>query len=358
MREFVVSLLVPMVFCIPASAVPPDLLEDGPALEMVGESTPAGQARAALCAAPDAPAGTYCLKVTFRLHEYRNHGWLDVSCRPSLDFSPTDVRRLWIRAEQPAAFLNIKLVDPDNPAPNHSVSEGPLLLKGKALPAGQWVSLDMAFRGPGRLRDEITYFGFYISTADRRVPLDRDLVFFIGRFHLKPVQRPHWPPKPSKQSAGRWREVWTGSLAAARGWTPVSGKDNQTDHTAHFARGGVEFTADADGWNEFLWSDAGRVKLRPKTTYRFRFDYVVLAPLSGPDNSMFYCLCRAKGTIREDVGWQRWKGTSGAVGTRTCTFTTHDLPGYYLIFGIRHRGGIRIENVCIEEKATPPAKGP
>lgn len=357
MRGTLSSVAISILFCACASADPPDLLGEGVALEMTGESTPAGQVRASLCTAPDAPPDTYCLKVTFRLNEYREHDWIDVSCRPVLDLSKADQWRLWVRAEQPADFLTIKLVDADNPPPNHSVIETSLLRDGKPLPAGEWVPLDMAFHGPGRLRDKVTYFGFYISAADRRIPLDRDLVFYVGRFRLNPVRRPPWPPSPSKRLAAQWRSAWTGPIEPDRGWGLVSGKDNQTDHTGRIVRGGVEFSADADGWNEFLWSNSDKIRLRPKTTYRLRFDYSVLAPLSGPDGATFYCLCRARGTIREDVGWQRWKGATGAVGTRTCTFTTHDLPGYYLIFGVRHHGGIRIDNIRIEENLTPvPAK--
>ncbi|NOY80554.1 MAG: hypothetical protein GXP31_06070, partial [Kiritimatiellaeota bacterium] len=250
-------LLLPWGFQV--HGVLPDLLDDSAALEMTGESLPVGQVRAVLCAAPDGPAGTYSLKLTFRLREYRARNWLDVACRSIRDLSATGNWRLWVRAEQPAAFLNIKVVDADNPPPNHSALEGPLLDAGKPLPGGKWVPLVLNFSGKPASRDRVTYLGFYVSTADRRIPLDRDMVFYVGRFRLKPVKRPPWPPRRSDGRAGRWRTIWDGPLSADRGWRPVSGKDNQTDHTAEFVAGGVEFTADVDGWNEFLWSDPAGV---------------------------------------------------------------------------------------------------
>ncbi len=349
----VATALLALPWFLQAGVAPPDLLDDSTALEMTGESLSVGQARAVVCAAPGAPKGTYSLKLTFRLRHHRARNWLDVACPSLLDLSASDKWRLWVRAEQPAAFLNIKVVDPDNPPPNHSVLEGPLLDGKSPLPAGKWVPLVLSFPGKPTLRDRVTYLGFYISTADRRVPLDRDVVFYVGRFSVKPVKRPAWPPRRSGGQSGRWKTIWDGPLAAGSGWQPVSGKDNQTDHAARFEAGGVEFDADADGWNEFLWSDPARVRFRPKTTYRLRFDYTVLRAPSGPKDAGFYSLCRARGTIREDVGWQRWQGSAGTRGTRVCTFTTHDFPGYFLIFGVRHRGGIRIDRIRIEERRAP-----
>jgi hypothetical protein len=130
----------------------------------------------------------------------------------------------------------------------------------------------------------------------------------------------------------------------------VTGKDKQTAHVAEFADGWVTFDADADGWNEFLWSDPGRLRLDPDQTYRLSFSYDVLAPAEGGTGSdaTFYSLVRSRANpVQSDVGWQRWNDPAGTRGQRTLTFTTLEQPQYYVIFGVRHRGRVRVGNVSL-----------
>ena len=63
---------------------------------------------------------------------------------------------------------------------------------------------------------------------------------------------------------------------------------------------------------------------------------------------MFYFLARAAGTIAHDVGWLRWAEPAGTRGSRVVTFTCDDLPGYYLIWGVRHHGAIRLFNLRLQ----------
>ncbi|MBT3377059.1 MAG: hypothetical protein HN742_33390 [Lentisphaerae bacterium] len=340
-------------------SAPLELVTCERALEFGGEDRPAGTVSTALVAAPDAPPGTHTLEAQFRLTKHQQGDWLDAQLRPSapIDCSGSKATRVWIRAGQPTDYLVLKLVDPDAPGGNHAAFEGALLVDGAPLPADKWVAVDVPLPEQKTRRDGISYVSFYIATSNEAVPLGQDLVFQIGRFPFVPPKRVPWPPRGIDAPVASARVVWEGPLAPSGPWHLVDGKDNQTDHRARFVAGGVEFLADASGWNEFLWSRPEALHLKPKTTYRLQFDYVVLAPPGGGDGATFYSLIRAKGTIREDVGWQRWGGGAGTRGRRLVTFTTNDVPRYHLTLGIRHHGGLRIENIRLLEALTAEGGG-
>lgn len=346
------SVLALAVGVVAAPAVP-DLLTQDLAMEMAGEATQSGSCTADIVHAPGVPPdrGIYTVRLGFRLDQHRAQDWLDCSLHPAppLDLSSSRSARLWVRAEQTSDYLMIKIVDPENPGTNRAALETALLHKGAALPAGTWVPLTLTLPEAPARRDGVTYFGFYISASNKAVPLNTDIVFHVGRFKYELPERPPWPPKPEAGRNRQLRPVFEGPLDVDGPWVRVGGEDNQTDHLARFVDGGVEFHADAPGWNEYLWSDPSRLVLRPLTTCRLQFDYRVLAPPSGGDDAMFYSLVRARGTIREDVGWHRWQGAAGAGGRRVITFTTHDMPDYYLNFGVRHLGAIRLENLRVWE---------
>jgi len=358
-RGALLSAFVLAVTTYGAANPPPDLITSSLALEMAGEQTPSGSATVEIVPAPDAPEGLWSLRLVFRLREHRPGDWLDTSATPTppIDLSANRVWRLWIRSEQPAAYLHIKIVDADNPPPNHSAIETTLTSNGEALPARRWLPLDIALPENPRLRDAVRWFGFYIAASDQRVPLNRDVVFYVGRFRLERPQRPPWPPKRETTGTERWTTVWSGPLEATGPWILVQGRDNQNDHPAEFVNGGVEFDSTANGWNEFLWSDPKRLVLEPGVEYRLSFEYCVLRAPAGRtegDPGYFYSLVRARGTIKEDVGWQKWTGPTGMRGLRFCRFVPHDKPDYYLIFGVRHKGAVRIENLRLERRVTTP----
>ena len=347
----------------PGGRVPPNLVTSDVGLGISGETTPSGTVRAELAPAPDAPKGLWSVRLVYRLREHRRAVWLDAAYVPAppLDLSAHTRWRLWIRAEQPADYLTLKIVDADNPPPNHSALESKITDRGKALPVHRWVPVDVVLPNAAARRDAVTWFGFYIAASNTRVPLDRDLVFYVGRFPLRIPPRAPWPPKKAtKGGTLKWETVWSGPLEAKGPWVLVRGKDNQNDHPARFANGGVEFDSDALGWNEFLWSDPKRLHLTPGVRYRLRFDYHVIRAPEGRtagDDGYFYFLVRARGTIKEDVGWQKWRGFTGTRGMRYCTFIPHALPDYYLIFGVRHRGAVRIENLRIEKAVSEKHDG-
>ncbi|MBN2451385.1 MAG: hypothetical protein JXR77_13420 [Lentisphaeria bacterium] len=339
----------------PLCAARAGLLDGALAAAFAGESTPNGASSCAIVPAPEGPEGAYALRLSYRLDRHQAGDWIDVAMAPAppVDLSAAPSVRLAVRAEQEADFLVLKLVDPQNPGANQAAFEGPLLFQGGALPAARWVELDVPLPAAAARRDGLTYIGFYIAAANAAVPLGRDLVFHVGRFPFTPPSRPPWPPRADGQAPAGARGVFSGPLEPSGPWVLVGGKDNQTDHLAAFRDGGVVFAADAPGWNEFLWSDPRALVLAPRTTYRLQFDYHVLAAPAGGPEATFYSLVRAKDSIREDVGWQRWQGTAGTQGRRLLTFTTHDKPDYHLIFGVRHHGAIRIENIRLEQIQEP-----
>ncbi len=333
--------------CVAAADPPSALIDSANAFRFGGETTTNGACNVAVTPAAELGGDTdYTLRLTFRLKKHAGGDWLDCFYRPAppLDCSASSTVRLWFRAEQPGLWPMVKIVDPDNPGANHSALETDLGSVATDRAAGVWHPLTLTLPASPQRRDDIEYVGFYIAAANEQMPLNEDVVFHVGKFEYVPPPRPVWPPpRVAQQSAATL--VWDGALSREGPWVPVGGENNQTDHLASFEAGGVEFAADANGWNEFLWSDAEKLEIAPSTTYRLQFDYTVQRPASGGSGAVFYSLVRARGTIKEDVGWQRWHGTAGTRGRRIVTFTTRDAAGYYLNFGVRHHGAIRIENL-------------
>ena len=322
---------------------PAELLNAERAMSMTGEALPVGTCRCVLAPSPDVP-GKFSLKLVFHLTDYQPNNWLDARLAPSPPLALDATLPLQIRAEQPTDFLTLKLTDPDNPGANHAAFEQSLGVGDQPLPAGQWVNLAIPLPANPKLRDGIDSIGFYIATFNKSAPLNQDLVFYIGQFDYVPPKRPPWPPEPA--GANTLTPVPLPAIGAAGGpWIAVSGPDNQTDHAARLQQGEARFVADAEGWNEFLHTDPAKLVLKPKTTYTLQFDYRIEDSAHGSADATFYFLVRATGTIQKDVGWQRWNAPPGISGRRVVTFTTLDMPGYFLIWGVRHMGTLVISNI-------------
>ena len=102
-------------------------------------------------------------------------------------------------------------------------------------------------------------------------------------------------------------------------------------------------------WNEFLHSRSGL--FRANEAYRVSFDYKILAR---DENGQFYALFRREGA-NSSAGWRDWQGNPGATGHIELSLVTRKAENYTLIFGIRNRGAIAINNLVI---ATDPAHRP
>ncbi len=328
-----------------ALAAPPALLTSELAMSFGGEQLPSGGCAAAVVPAPGVP-GKYSLRMVFRFDRYQDADWLDVTSQPAPPLSLPEVFSLPIRAEQESGSLVLKMVDPDNPGGNHAAHEQALLVNGQPLPAKQWVTLSIRLPAEAKLRDQIAPVQFYLPCFDRRVPLDTDIVFYVGQFDYQPPARPAWPPRATTSSSGV--PVTLDPLRPGTMWVPAGGSDNQTGHLARLTGDEAVFDADAGGWNEFLHSDPRKLRLDAGATYRLQFEYEVLREPSGGDSAMFYFLVRAAGTIQHDVGWLRWVEPAGTKGCRVVTFTTGELPDYYVIWGVRHHGAIRLFNLRLE----------
>lgn len=328
-------------------AAPAELLNAERAMGFTGEALPTATCRAVVVPTPGVP-GKFSLKLVFRIDAYQDGNWLDAMLRPSPPIALDARLPLKIRAEQPAGYLTIKLTDPDNPGANRAAYEQPLTQAGAPLPSGQWVDLDLPLPADPKLRDGIDSIGFYIAMFNKAAPLHQDLVFHVGQFDYVPPTRPPWPPEPTADNA--MTAISLPPIGQPGGpWVAVSpdGPDNQSKFPATLKAGEARFVANQEGWNEFLHTDPAKLVLKPNTTYTLQFDYTVdEAAHGGPANeAVFYFLVRATGTIQKDVGWQRWNDTPGTSGRRMVTFTTLDMPDYYLIWGVRHLGALTIGDI-------------
>jgi len=335
---------------------PAELIDAVRALGMSGQAAAAGRVEAEVVPAPDGPPDLYSLRMRFRLDRHVQGQWINVFTEPSppLDFSAATALRVPVRAEQDMSFLKIKLVDPDNPGPNHSAFEGAVSDGGGALPAGRWVDAIVPLPPDPARRDGLTYVGFYISAGDRSVPSDRDLVVYAGRFPLVLPPRPPWPPPiPAAGAEAGARLVWSG-VPESGPWRFASGAGRSVDASGR----GVVLRATANGWNELVRSDPDRLPLRSGITYRLGFDYRVEESPHGESDATFYCFARAADSIDHDAGWQRWTGVAGGTGRRTLLITPERSTPYHLVFGIRHQGAIRIEAVDLREIARAPEAAP
>ncbi|NUQ00799.1 MAG: hypothetical protein HUU35_13195, partial [Armatimonadetes bacterium] len=153
-----------------------------------------------------------------------------------------------------------------------------------------------------------------------------------------------WPPQASGAQA--LAPVALAPLNDSQAWQMPTPADNPSGKRAVTTAERVEFDVPSEGWNEFMHSNPQKLVLQPETTYRLQYDYTVLREASGGEGATFYQLVRTGAApVREDVGWQNWTDPAGATGRRVVTFTTRAFPSYYLIFGVRHSGAIRLENI-------------
>jgi hypothetical protein len=318
--------------------------------EFSGESLSCGNVQAEVALAPG-HKDLYSLKVTFYLTAYAAD-WLDVRYVPdgTLDWRQESAVLLPYYAEQEGASPWLKITSANAPGANKALHEAQLLLDGTPPAARQWHRLSIPLDRPAEQKEQVTSLGIYLPTREGLLPLNQPVVFYLGLFPLQPIQRPPWPPQISSKPG--LTELWQGPFTE-QGWIRVKDHNNQNDHAAEFVKGAAEFNSTADGWNEFLHSDATTLQLKPNTTYRLQFSYDITRNLAG-SNACFYSLVRAKDTIKADVGWQRWYDARGSSSSRVLSFTTRANEGYYLIFGIRDRGGIRIRDLALYEMLIKP----
>ncbi|MBR5839882.1 MAG: hypothetical protein IKZ84_15175, partial [Victivallales bacterium] len=304
------------------------------------------------CEMVDAPGkpGLKTLKLTFRTKEHKQD-WLDVQYKPlpTLDWSAEDFVELPYYAVTPGIHLYVKIMGDNAANANKAVIEYPLPARGEEPPtAGQWHMLKLALPKDKLTKTSVNTVSVYCPMLEQNaLPLNEDVVFYVGLAKYKPKPRVPWPPVKEKV-ARKVQVVWDSPVTEGSPWLKVKDRNNQNDHTAEFIDGAICFVSTANGWNEFSWSDHLRLKLKPETLYRLDFDYDVTVDLSGP-NCMFYSLIRCGEPITKDVGWQQWLGGEGQSGHRSNFFTTKENPDYRVIFGVRDMGGIRIRNIRIVE---------
>lgn len=327
-----------------------DFVTSQTAWEYSGETLGCGNVQAEVTPAPG-KEGMYSLKITFYLTSHAAD-WLDVRYVPGtpLDWRQETALTVPYYAEQPGISPWLKITSVNSPGANSSLHEAQILLNGAPPAPHQWHQLSIALNKPTTQKDQVTLLSAYMPTREEFLPIGQPMVFYLGLFAYQPPARPAWPPQ--RTATLSMKTLWQGPLSDD-GWVRVKDHNNQNDHAAEFVAGAAEFVSTADGWNEFLHSDAEKIALKPNTTYRLQFSYDIIQSLAGA-NARFYSLVRAANTIKADVGWQNWYDAKGASSSRVLSFTTRENEGYYLIFGIRDRGGIRIRDVALYEMMTKP----
>lgn len=103
-------------------------------------------------------------------------------------------------------------------------------------------------------------------------------------------------------------------------------------------------------WYDFLQTDSNVLKMKPDTTYTVTFKYFILKPTPAGSVGFQFFARSDKGGVKADAGNIRWNGITGALGTKTITFTTGNYDDYYLSFGMHRSGSIAIDDVAVSEK--------
>jgi hypothetical protein len=326
-----------------------DFLDSDSIWEFTGDNPTGGSVRCEMVDAPGKP-GLKTLKLTFHKKMHKQD-WLDVQYKPlpTLDWGAEEFVELPYYAEKPNIPLYIKIMGDNATNPNKAVIEHPLPARGEQPPsAGQWHMLKLPLPQDATIKKGVNTISVYCPMMEQNLlPLNEDVVFYIGLAKYKAKPRVPWPPVKEK-IANKNIVVWDNPVTDDSPWIKVKDGNNQNDHAAEFKDGAICFVSTANGWNEFAWSDHLRLTLKPATTYRLDFDYDVTVDLTGP-NCTFYSLVRCGEPISKDVGWQQWLGGAGQSGHRSIIFTTRENPDYRVIFGVRDMGGIRIRNIRIVE---------
>jgi hypothetical protein len=112
----------------------------------------------------------------------------------------------------------------------------------------------------------------------------------------------------------------------------------------------VDTSGDDDEWHEYLHTVPASVPLKSEGRYKISYDYQVTKALGGGDAS-FYHLVRCPDGNDKDVGMEMWTAPMGDKGHKEFTAELQKAEGYYLILGIRFKGGIKISNLQIEDLA-------
>lgn len=112
----------------------------------------------------------------------------------------------------------------------------------------------------------------------------------------------------------------------------------------------VDTTPDAEEWHEYLHTVPEKVALKSSGKYKISYDFTVTKPLGGGE-AAFYHLVRTPDGNEKDQGMDLWIANNGEQGHKEFVVELERAEGYYLILGVRYKGGIKIENLRIEDLA-------
>ena len=111
-----------------------------------------------------------------------------------------------------------------------------------------------------------------------------------------------------------------------------------------------------ENWTEFMYSNPKYIQLQPNTSYRVRFEYVVLEEIVLVDDEQIsgyaYIMARSKTGADADSQSKSFAQnvTVGKKYTLIYDFTTGNANDYSIIIGCFGRGNIIIDNISVTEK--------
>ncbi len=139
----------------------------------------------------------------------------------------------------------------------------------------------------------------------------------------------------------------TGEDTASCFWMPQGSAFNNSN-SSKVITGNYSFYSESESaWEQMLSSIPATLPMKPNTTYRYSYDYLVD---KSPGADTFFIIVRSGGDYPLGVLFSQWNDTVGNKGNKTFEFTTNNFNDYYILLGAQTGGAICYDNLKLEEK--------
>jgi hypothetical protein len=140
----------------------------------------------------------------------------------------------------------------------------------------------------------------------------------------------------------------TGEDTASCFWMPQGSAFNNSN-SSKVITGNYSFYSESESaWEQMLSSIPATLPMKPNTTYRYSYDYLVD---KSPGADTFFIIVRSD-TVGSPLGvlFSQWVDIVGNKGNKTFEFTTGNANNYYILLGAQTGGAICYDNLKLEEK--------